>query len=311
MLAAASAVAAFAVLSAGAANAAQTLSWSFSGSTVAFCNFGQCGVQPAQIAGHVDKSGSDFNAGTVVIGDPRGRAGSAAEPGAGGLLPDLHALAFTTNQTPGQANLAWTFVEGVQVFKWTGGSFDLDPSIFEGSIDYSASNVAPGASGMVAGFAILDSSVLDDNSAGNPWFNFQTNAGGGITGAFQGNCDTPGAVGIANSGQVNGKGNVVVNIGAAACNGSLHLETGDEFVLWSKMYVYQFAPGIMDASHTFHVTLADDVPPETVQTLARNVVLESYSYAVPEPATWALMILGFGGVGAALRGRRRTAAAIA
>lgn len=27
--------------------------------------------------------------------------------------------------------------------------------------------------------------------------------------------------------------------------------------------------------------------------------------AVPEPATWALMILGFGAAGAALRGRRR------
>lgn len=27
--------------------------------------------------------------------------------------------------------------------------------------------------------------------------------------------------------------------------------------------------------------------------------------AVPEPATWAVMVLGFGSVGAALRGRRR------
>jgi hypothetical protein len=31
--------------------------------------------------------------------------------------------------------------------------------------------------------------------------------------------------------------------------------------------------------------------------------------AVPEPAAWALMILGFGGVGAALRSKRRTFAA--
>jgi hypothetical protein len=33
--------------------------------------------------------------------------------------------------------------------------------------------------------------------------------------------------------------------------------------------------------------------------------------AVPEPATWGLMILGFGGAGAALRSRRRKAAAFA
>ncbi|THD63279.1 FxDxF family PEP-CTERM protein [Phenylobacterium sp.] len=33
--------------------------------------------------------------------------------------------------------------------------------------------------------------------------------------------------------------------------------------------------------------------------------------AVPEPATWALMIMGFGGAGALLRNRRRTAVAAA
>ena len=32
---------------------------------------------------------------------------------------------------------------------------------------------------------------------------------------------------------------------------------------------------------------------------------------VPEPASWALMIMGFGGVGAAMRSRRRTMAATA
>ncbi|THD53370.1 MAG: PEP-CTERM sorting domain-containing protein [Phenylobacterium sp.] len=33
--------------------------------------------------------------------------------------------------------------------------------------------------------------------------------------------------------------------------------------------------------------------------------------AVPEPASWALMLVGFGGLGAALRGSRRRAAAAA
>lgn len=32
---------------------------------------------------------------------------------------------------------------------------------------------------------------------------------------------------------------------------------------------------------------------------------------VPEPTSWALMIVGFGGVGAALRGRRRESAVTA
>jgi hypothetical protein len=37
----------------------------------------------------------------------------------------------------------------------------------------------------------------------------------------------------------------------------------------------------------------------------------SITSAVPEPASWALMLLGFGGLGAALRSRRRMAAATA
>jgi hypothetical protein len=36
-----------------------------------------------------------------------------------------------------------------------------------------------------------------------------------------------------------------------------------------------------------------------------DAVLDNVSLSVPEPTTWALMILGFGGVGAALRTRRR------
>jgi hypothetical protein len=42
--------------------------------------------------------------------------------------------------------------------------------------------------------------------------------------------------------------------------------------------------------------------------LAFQVVGTSAAGALPEPATWAMMILGFGAAGAALRQRRRTAA---
>lgn len=40
-----------------------------------------------------------------------------------------------------------------------------------------------------------------------------------------------------------------------------------------------------------------------------NITFDVADTVVPEPATWAMMILGFGGVGTILRGRRRLAAA--
>ena len=42
---------------------------------------------------------------------------------------------------------------------------------------------------------------------------------------------------------------------------------------------------------------------------ADNITLAAVAGAVPEPATWAMMILGFGGVGATLRRRRQMFAA--
>jgi len=54
------------------------------------------------------------------------------------------------------------------------------------------------------------------------------------------------------------------------------------------------------------------VTPPTAQVLtvkgssqANGAYNVTYSFAVPEPATWALMILGFGAVGFAMRRRRQ------
>ncbi len=42
-----------------------------------------------------------------------------------------------------------------------------------------------------------------------------------------------------------------------------------------------------------------------------NVSVTSLTSAAPEPTTWAMMLVGFGGLGAAMRGRRRQALATA
>ena len=65
------------------------------------------------------------------------------------------------------------------------------------------------------------------------------------------------------------------------------------------------ALGAGNARIAFYTDSADNIGP-----LIDNVRLDVTS-AVPEPATWALMILGFGLVGGMMRGSSRRRAALA
>jgi hypothetical protein len=65
-----------------------------------------------------------------------------------------------------------------------------------------------------------------------------------------------------------------------------------------------------DANFTYDVTFTLSNLPEGHANLSvENLVKIGSGDAVPEPASWALMMLGFGGIGAAMRRSRRTAAA--
>jgi len=59
---------------------------------------------------------------------------------------------------------------------------------------------------------------------------------------------------------------------------------------------------------TYDVTLTlSNVPNSTGPLSVENIIKVGSGAAVPEPSTWALMILGMGGVGATLRRTRKTA----
>jgi hypothetical protein len=66
----------------------------------------------------------------------------------------------------------------------------------------------------------------------------------------------------------------------------------------SGVYVFDFLTPTSSVTTQFGATLSN----------ARLFSTETFTGGVPEPATWALMILGFGGAGAALRRRRAVAA---
>lgn len=100
-------------------------------------------------------------------------------------------------------------------------------------------------------------------------------------------------------------GEARLNLSTADCAGGapITLTPGAEFVVAGLVQFIANRGGWIDATHTFSVALdTTKIGADDVARLSQNL---SFASGVPEPATWALMILGFGAVGAAMR--RRTA----
>jgi hypothetical protein len=80
---------------------------------------------------------------------------------------------------------------------------------------------------------------------------------------------------------------------------------GDSFLHDGQVFSAPFILGAGNYFAVFYGTGADDVGDYAVN-YSYNLVLEPVAAgAVPEPATWAMMITGFGMAGAALRRRNR------
>ncbi len=121
-----------------------------------------------------------------------------------------------------------------------------------------------------------------------------------------------GASGFNSAGLTGGEYNRTISLSQGCSGGAIRLQNGDTFVVIATMQAISNRSGVLDASHTFTVTVDEENTflAGTTEAVGQNFVAANLStdVAVPEPATWALMIGGFGLAGASLRRRRPRAA---
>jgi hypothetical protein len=326
LLAGASLAAAFG----GSAFADENLTWSYATAQVGTCVTGTTCGQPNGVTvlkrESFQGSNVDYNNASVYRDDYShltsanyGMAWASAEAGEGTLgLPVLKAFAQggITGSPPGPFTIAVNVatVLGVQGYTNTGSNGLLIPlSAFTGLVDYQNF----GSAGTVgAGLAITTSAVLDPGVA-NQWW--QPNTTAGSFGQFAGGCGTSGAlaVGGATANMTAPTGSTqFLGVSTQACGDldTFLLDPGETFYVWARLSVLRAAGGVTDASHTFNVNIApeaqgavEDLLPSLALADGSNLIVPTDA-PVPEPATWAMMLLGFGAAGAILR-RRRVAVA--
>jgi hypothetical protein len=231
---------------------------------------------------------------------PSGNAAASSITFSSGALPIIH---------QSDASDAHTRVN-VNAFAYNSFVYNGDaPTLlsYAGDLHIEDSSGAPlgnynwaGGAGDFAYVAIWDPSLVAGIYGPQDVFN------NGITGY---DCSTPGVLGYGETGPsaLTG-GEQFIHIATAACSpGSLTINPGQVILAVEFLQTPVNRGGWVDASHTFVMKLDSALPQDVRENLIAN--LQSTG-GVPEPASWAMMILGFFGLGEALRRRRALAAAI-
>ena len=316
----------------GAALADENLTWGYATAQVSRCTVGvTCGVTTPNVlhreafaeSGVEDIGASAYRDDyTDTTPYDYGMAWAHAEAGEGTLgLPVLKAYALggasggATGVGDGPLTIAVNFaaVQAVQGYTNTGEHALIIPlNAFTGLVDYRLFAHANNPGLVSAGLAITTSAILDPDVSAQWW---QPDTRPGHFGQFAATCDTPGALALANPAPQGGATDGSVQylpVSTSSCTGqdTFQLDPGETFYVWARLAVLRTAFGATDASHTFNVSISPEALADIEDLLPNLSMADGSNFsvrtdaAVPEPSTWAMMILGFGAAGALLRRRR-------
>jgi hypothetical protein len=200
------------------------------------------------------------------------------------LLADLHIDASSTDNNNGAFANGAMAVAGFAIWRYDDFMFYSQPE-WAGDAGYST---APGLTGQAFLFGAGLSCSNLDNESPNP---LATN--------YIQQVLTGGETHVEVSQDVCGNANPL--------DENLVLHSGDKFVVASYIQLIGTRGGSVDATHTFNIGFGDGMSTADIANFQQNTTFASNATAaVPEPTTWAMMILGFGMVGGTLRQRRKT-----
>lgn len=231
---------------------------------------------------------------------PGGAAGAASVSYGDGYLPTVR-----VGSTAGAATRTGATAVSFRSFTYTGA--DTIDLALNGVVHYFNSGDARQGDGFGEGTFNVALSLhrLSDLAIFSPASTGEDIISSGI--GFQ-NCSDGAfaAGGYSSLGTTAGEHVGVIGLSQACDGHALTLHTGNSFVVVANLQAVSNRSGYVDAMHTFSVQI-DPVHTYltgTTQTVDPILLSQSLNGAVPEPASWALMISGFGLAGVALRRRR-------
>jgi hypothetical protein len=298
-------LAAAAVLLASPADAASASFGTTTNTSLRRCNVGlaaDCPGGPLIKAVRQGGPGTRRIASTLTADASTAQAGSYATGSAelrGLGLPVIKASAYaagTDSRLVGSAQ-AW------QTITWTGAAatdFTLAGNLhFADSKASPANGLAPGGSFYNAFIYIWDAAQFPIQPSNPPFFGFAAYTSSP--------CGLTGMLGAATAGGNTPGGEFGVGLQTSACGGGvLQLNPGQRIVVQTNFNLFVNRGGFIDATHTFVTELDPALGAQTIAGLSQSLAFAGA--AVPEPASWALLIAGFGLTGAVMRRRRAIAA---